>query len=934
VRVRSLVILVAIAAVCLFPAAALAEFGFEPGGTGFAISSEDEDATPTTQAGAHPYRFTADIRFSTAGGGSDGDLRDLTVALPPGFLVNPGVVSDCTTVRFATPRNSPNEDSESGEDCPNAAQVGVIGATVAGETRNFGLFSLTPAPGHLAAFGTSPFGVPLIFTLDQREHDYGLDLRLHGVPQRFDLHGLKLELWGTPWEPVHSEQRGDCLNEQSGASWGKCPVLDVIEMPKDQIKSYLTMPTTPCGSALPFSAQAVSWQSKTSSAAATTPALTACSKALATIKAQLMTEAAAARTGLALDVFVNDGGGMTNPNGIARPPIKTVRLSLPEGLTINPSLAAGLTTCSPAQFGGETASSAEGAGCPNGSKIGTLSVEGAFALEETIRGSVYLAKPYDNPFGSLLAIYLVARSERRGLILKSVGRLDPDERSGRLTVLLDELPRFLYTHLSVTLREGQRSTLVSPPFCGSHLSSLEFNSYVTPTSFSRQTSAFLITRGDGVPCPGGGAQPFSPGLLAGSLSPTPAAYSPFYLRMTRTDAEQEITSYSATLPPGVLARLAGIPDCPDAAIAAARAGSAAAELAAPSCPAASRIGTTLAGYGVGGVLAWARGDLYLAGPYQGAPLSVVAVNPALIGPFDLGVVTVRSAIRIDPRTAQVQIDSAGSDPIPHILKGLPLHLRDIRVSVDRPDFTTTPTSCDPMQVASRLTGAGADLFSAADDASAVSVQRYQLLGCGRLGFRPRFRIRLAGGTPRFPALRAELKTAPGQANLGAVSVTMPATQFLAQSHLGEVCTRVQFDRDACPPDSVYGTARVFTPLLDQPLEGPVYLRSANPLPDLVFVLEGRGGIRIDVAGDIDTVHGGLRAKFAGLPDAPISRFVLSMAGAEKGLLESAGGACRTRQFAHARLIAQSNLGEALTPRVRQKCRKTRKKSRTGQKGRR
>lgn len=893
----------------------------------FTASAANADKTTTTQAGAHPHALSFDLELDP---GSDGALRELRLSLPPGLLINPSgsVATECSAAGFATPRNSPFEASQSGESCPNAAQLGTVAVEVGGSTRHFGLFNLVAPQGVVAAFGASPFGTPLIFTVRLREEDYGLDILLGELPQSFDLRRLELELWGTPWlggpgAASHDQARGNCLNEQTGGSWGECKVFGAAPAPPSTIKSLLTMPTTPCGSPLAHAAKARSWQGAEATATASTPALVKCNKALSVPAVQLMTDAAASRTGLAFNLAVNDGGGITNPGGIARPAIKKAVIALPEGLTINPSLAAGLGTCAPAEFARETATSPEGSGCPNSSKIGTVGVEGVLGLPEPLLGAVYLARPHENPFGSLIGVYIVARSERRGLIVRSFGELRPDPASGRLTATFDELPRLLYTHFSLTLREGQRSTLVSPPTCGAYPTQVEMASYAEPTVFTRTSSTFFINRGNAGACPGGGLQPFAPGLLAGSLNPSPATYTPFHLRMTRTDAEQEITSYSATLPPGLLGRLAGIPDCPEAAIAAARSRSGAAELAAPSCPAASQIGHTLAGYGVGGVLAWAPGNLFLAGPYRGAPLSVVAIDSALIGPFDLGVVVVRSAIRIDPRTAQVSIDSAGSDPIPHMLAGIPLHLRDIRVFVDRPGFTVTPTSCDPSQVVSRLTGAGANLGSAADDPAAETAQRYQLLGCGPLRFRPKLKLRLAGGTPRYPGLRAELRARPGEANLATVAVTMPATQFLAQSHLRDLCTRPQFEADRCPPDSVYGRARVFTPLLEEPLEGPVYLRTANPLPDLVFALRGRGGIRIDVVGDIDTVHGGLRTTFTGLPDAPLEKFVLNLAGAGKGLLETQQGACRTKQFAHARLIGHNNLGEALVPRVKQQCAKRR-----------
>jgi hypothetical protein len=920
--------LAAIAFLHAAPSEAAAEFGFLAGSSGFQVTAEKSDGTDATLAGSHPYALRAEFSFETEGGASAGDLRDLGLELPPGFLVNPTAVTECSAAAFHTPRTSPYEASDSGESCPNSSQVGTAALNVGGTVRHFGIFNLVPPFGAPAALGLAPFGTPIELVARVREADAGMTLALSDLPQSFDLQDLELTVWGTPWQSSHDAERGNCLDEETGGSHGACFSLGNVPAPESLIKSYLTLPTTPCGASFEYRARAGSWQGGAETATATTPPLTVCRTSLSTAKVQLMTEAAAARTGLAFNLDVNDGGGILNPGGIARPAIKKTIVSLPEGLTINPSLGAGLTACEEAAFARESATSAPGSGCPNGSKIGTVTVDGALGLAEPLTGSVYVATPHRNPFGTLLAVYMVARSPRRGLIVKSSGKIEPDPRTGRLLVSFDQLPRLLYTHFGLTLREGQRSVLLSPPLCGTYPTDLALSSWATPDSFRNESTAFAIRQGEGGgACPAGGLSPFHPSLLAGSINPAAGAYSPFYLRMTRTDSEQEITSYSATFPPGLLAKIADIPDCPEAAIAAAKTRSGAEEQAGPSCPAASQIGRTMAGYGVGGVLAWAPGNLYLAGPYRGAPLSVVAVDAAVIGPFDLGTVVVRSAIRIDPRTAQARIDSAGSDPIPHILGGIPLHLRDVRVYVERPQFTLNPTSCDPTEVSSRLTGAGSDLFNAADDSEATSTQRFQVLGCSALGFKPRLSLRLLGSTKHggYPGLRATYRPRANGANLRAVAAILPPALFLAQEHLDTICTRVQFAASNCPRGSVYGYAKARTPLLGEPLEGPVYLRSSpNPVPDLVAALRGRG-IEIEVVGRIDTANGGIRATFERLPDAPVSSFVMTLRGGKRSLLQNAEAVCRRPPRANARFIAQSNDTAVLRPKVAAKCKKGKRK---------
>jgi hypothetical protein len=928
--VKGRLLALALVAWSLAAPASAGAFGFES----FSASAVNSGGAPETQAGGHPYALHLDLAFD----GSGGNPRDVTIHTPPGFLVNPTAVPECLASAFATPRGETAHEhpSASRENCPNPTQVGTIAVDVGGITRSFGLFNLSAPYGAAAAFGASPPGGQLLFAVHLREADAGADLSLQAVPASLDLRSLQLTIWGTPQDAVHDGQRGDCLNEaEPSAPFSTCGVLggeggSAIHQAPSLIKSYLTLPTTPCGSALPVTAEASSWKGQSAGASSALGPLSACNTDLTIASVKLMTAEAAARTGLEFHLHVNDGGGILNPGGIARPAISHAVLSLPEGLTINPSLAAGLGSCSEADFARESAQSEPGAGCPNSSKIGDVTVSEPLGLPEEMKGSLYLATPHANPYDALLGAYLVVRNARRGLAVKSVGEISPDAR-GRLTATFDQLPRLLYEDFTLTLREGNRSALLSPQSCGTYTADLAISSWAAPAALRHESSAFFITGA----CPSGGELPFAPGLIAGSLSPSPATYTPFYLRMTRTDPEQEITSYSASFPPGLLAKIAGVGECSDAAIAAASSRSGADELASPSCPEDSKVGHTMAGYGVGGTLAWAPGNLYLAGPWHDEPLSVVAIDAAKIGPFDLGVVVVRTAVHVDAQHAQASIDAAGSDPIPHIIDGIPLHVRDIRVYVDRPDFTNTPTSCDPLQVSSTLTGAGNDPFASGDESSATSTQRYQLLGCRALGFGPRFTLRLRGGTRRssYPALRAEVRPRPGQVNIKAASVKLPPSLFLAQEHLHDVCTRAQFSSAGgngagCPPKSVYGHVRAWTPLLSDPLEGPVFIRSSDhPVPDLVAVLSGHN-LNVVLEGRIDSVKGGLRGSFGGLPDAPLTKFVMNLPGGKKGLISVAEGLCgghRNRNRANSRWVAQDNATRVLAPKVQVKCRRAHRK---------
>jgi hypothetical protein len=964
----------------LVPPSAHAAFGLLPGDSGFAVTATEPDDPAVvvggsasggidTLAGSHPYALSTTIGFNPGPEFpgepgvpySDGDVRNLRLDLSPGVVENPEVVASCSTERFNTPRQSPFQESLSGESCPDDSQIGLVtvdSSYAGGQTRSFGLFNLTPQPGTGPLIGFNPYGMPITFnrTIDSSGGVYRLALEARDVPQELNVSGLTMTFWGNPWSSGHDLQRGDCLNEEDPADgFGTAAVLEPegrirpvppkpgpystyvagtcsVGDPFDDATSpraYLTLPTV-CEGPLSFELTATSWQGG--------PAVTRTSvghdgsgplplqgcdiKSFRTAAAvQPLTDRTSTSAGLNFDLDVDQSGLLNNVSnkgrlrpGVQAPSqVKRAVVTLPEGVTVNPSVAAGLGVCTPNQYAVETAASAPGAGCPNASKIGEVSVDTPL-FEAPLTGGLFLAQPYRNPFNSLLALYLVAKLPQSGVLIKLPAEITPDPLSGRLTATFEDLPQLPYTHFRAHFREGQRSLMATPASCGDYRGGLDLVPWIDQ-SLTVHDDFFLTFKAGigGGPCPAG-PTPFTPTAPAGDLNRTAGAYSPFYLRPTRSDGEQEFTSYSAKLPPGLLGRIAGIPFCPDAALEAAKLKTGLEEEQSPSCPAASSIGHTIADYGLGSTLTHAPGGLYLAGPYHGDPLSIVAVDSATVGPFDLGVIVVRSAIDIDPRTSQVTIDSAGSDPIPHIIKGIPLHLRNIRVYISRAGFTLNPTSCAQFSIESVLTGSGARFSDPSDDVAALASTPFQVSDCSSLGFRPKLALRLRGGTKRgkYPALTATVTPRPGDANIARTSVALPPSEFLAQEHIKTICTQVQFTARRCPPSSVYGHARAITPLLDEPLEGPVYLRaSRTEVPDLVADITGRG-IRIEVVGRIDSVRGGMRATYEVLPDAPVSKFSLTLLGGKRGLLVNSDSACGAAR-ATARIVGQNNLGAILHP---------------------
>jgi hypothetical protein len=912
----------------------VAALEFLPGSEGFDANFYVGEDVRATGAGTHPVAMTFHVDFEVSGGSEDG-LKDLSVEMPPGLIENPTATHQiyCQSKEFNAPRSeTPWEASQSGESCRDDTQIGTVTVRSAiHATRTFGLFNLAPGKGEPAELGANPYGDPIVFvpSLRQAEGEYGTTLKTKGtVPQALHVSGLTVTIWGVPWSVIHNAQRGDCLNEaEPSFGWAKCSVGRPATQ-ETSPRAYLTLPTS-CEEPMEFRATADSWQGGAAEPRATPgkASLTECDKLEFAPQAiaQMSDPKASSPSGYAFHITAEESG-INDPLGRAPTPVRKAVVTLPRGVTINPSVGAGLGVCSLAQYEkGETPTSPFGAGCPTTSWLGDFRVFSPI-VSGAVEGSIFLAAPYANPFGSLLAIYLVAKSTERGVLVKVAGELRPDPDTGSLTAVFDKLPQLPYSDLEIHFREGQRSPLATPASCGPVSTEVDFSPWRDPNLVVHRSLPDTISTGaGGTPCPAGLA-PFAPHAVGGMLNSRAGAYTPFYLHLTRKVTEQEIVSYSAQFPPGLLADIGGIPYCPDADIEAARTRSGVAERDHPSCPAASLIGHTYSGYGVGSALAYAPGNLYLAGPYRGSSFSVVAIDSALVGPFDLGVVIVRSAVRIDPTTTQASIDATGTDQIPHIVDGIPIHLRDVRAYIDRSHFTVNPTSCERFSVASAMNGAGERFEDASDDTLAAPTFPFQAFDCGSLGFKPRISLTMKGSPRhgRYDSLRVVVRPRPGDANIASSQVTLPPSLFLDQSHIRTICTQRQFAAKACPPGSVYGHVRAFTPLLDEPMEGPAYLRSSShTLPDLVFALRGHG-VEVDVAGRIDSFKGGIRGSFPVIPDAPVSKFVLTLDSGKRGVLVNAENLCARPQLARATFIGHANRGWRLRPELGGECKAKKK----------
>jgi hypothetical protein len=910
----------------------------EPVGSGFEefkASPLGPDGQPFTLAGGHPEQLAVNFAINTKAtppgtkafyAPAGGDIKDIAVALPAGLVGNPTAVPECTLEQFRTIHSVKVPGSAYPvNDCPPGSAVGlaiVQQIEGAGGILPVPIYNLTPPKGVAAQLGFEVATAPFYINAQVRTGgDYGITTVSPNLTESKRVTAFQAILWGTPADPSHDPIRGSCLVGVGVGfpfSFASCPAG------LQEVKPFLRMPTS-CGGLLTTTMSFNTWLHNDlfSSAGWPAPAATGCNSVPfdPSLQARPTTTVADAPTGLEAHLHIPQE--VEGPQAQGQADLRQAEVRLPAGIAINPSGANGLGACDPEQIDLDGSAPAT---CPEDSRIGTVEVATPL-LDHPLEGSIYVATPDQNPFGSLLAIYLAIDDTTSGVVIKLAGQVAADPQTGQLTTTFAENPQLPFEDFELKFFSGPRAALRTPAVCGSYTTTYTLTPWSAPEAAPVSGSdSYAIDR-----APGGGAcasqadtLPGTPAFTAGTMAPIARAHSPFVLHLSREDGTKELSSLKVSLPPGLLGKLAGIPYCSEVALAAAAAKSGRQEAAEPSCPEASRVGTVAVAAGAGPAPYNTKGIAYLAGPYKGAPLSIAIVTPATAGPYDLGTVVVRSSLAVDPETAKI---TATSDPIPRILQGIPLDVRSIDLRLDRPSFTLNPTSCDPMAI----TGQAGLVPSGA---AALSVP-FQVGECGALGFKPKLAMQLKGGTKRssYPALTATLTMPEGGANIARASVSLPHSEFLAQAHIRTICTRVQFAAAACPPGSVYGTARAYSPLLDSPLEGPVYLRSSsNPLPDMVADL--RGQIHVALVGRIDSHKGGIRTTFETVPDAPVSKFVLSMQGGKKGLLENSRNICGRPYRARAAFTAQNGKAATLKPVMKAKCpKKAGKKKQSRKRGR-
>jgi hypothetical protein len=835
------------------------------------------------QAGAHPD-FTTRFAISETAEDPWESPRDIVFKLPPGLIADPSAMPECPISKLYTVGTVWGL-------CPSESQVGTIRLRLAlqqneaGSTFTRAIYNLTPPSDAPALFGFVVEGVVVFIVPKVDPRDYSISAGSYVSGQGLELKEARVTFWGVPADPIHDPERSH------GASEG------TPEPTTAPLRPFMINPTSCSDASAVFTAEIASWLNPGVFDTATIDKDEAgnpinfegCSNVpfRPVMHANPSSREASAPAGLDINIEVPQSN---SPYGVASSSLRAVKLTFPKGMSLSASAATGLGACSLAQIG---LGSNNPPSCPDSSKIGDTTLRTPLLAGE-FGGKLYLAKQDENPFGSRFAMYLVIQGP--GFYIKLPGKIEIDPVTGQVSTTFDNAPQFPFSELHMIVKSGARAPLVLPSICGTYTTTATLTPW-SGTAPVTTDSNFTLDQGCAK------SSQFSPSLKAGPTDPTAGGYSPFVFRVDRPEGQQNLSRIQATLPEGMLAKLAGVPLC--------------AEAQAPTgaCPLASRVGsaTVAAGEGANPLYVPEPGKaptaVYLAGPYKSAPYSLVVKVPAEAGPFDLGTVAVRNGLSVDPTTTQATVSS---DPLPQILEGIPITYRTVHVDIDRRDFTVNPTSCAPKRVDSQLTSA--------QGMTASPSARLQVTNCAALGFSPRLSLKTIGGTERgsYPKLRAVLNARKGEANIGRVAVTLPHSEFLAQQHIKTICTRVQFAAEACPKGSIYGYATATTPLLDQPLGGPVYLRSSShPLPDLVAAL--RGPLDVNLVGRIDSVNGGIRTTFDAVPDAPVSKFVLSMLGGKKGLLVNSRNLCAGANRAKVLIDGQNGKAADQGPAVGNSC---------------
>ncbi len=864
----------------------------------YELTPSNENGSPDTQAGSHPFELTTTFNFNTEidnGGSFPGPTpvglgKDLHFELPPGLVGNPQVIPQCTIKQFSVSEHYANY-------CPADTAIGVAEVIVGlgGRTiYSVPVFNLPPSAGEPARFGFKVAFVDVFLDTSLRTGgDYGVTVDVRNISQAVAFYGSRVTFWGVPGDPRHDQSRGwSCLSAEVGGEVGLPPCGTPEQLSQT---AFLTLPTS-CEGLLESKVLADSWEQPKQSVSGQAVLRDGAGRGLSldgcnrlnfdpTISVAPDGQAASTPTGLSIGFHIPQQETL-NPEGLAQAHLRNTTVALPVGVQLSPAAADGLLACPLEAVGLQNAAQAA---CPEASKVGVVEIKSPL-LPNAITGAVYLAAQDENPFGSLVALYIVAQDPVSGVLVKLAGRVTPDPITGQLVATFENTPEVPFEDLRLSFFGSARAPLTTPPLCGTYTTETSLapwsgNAPATPSS------TFEIDSGpNGAPC--ASPQLFTPGFEAGTTNIQAGAFTQFELTMSRPDADQALSRVEMQMPPGLLGTLSTVKLCPEP------------QASQGTCGEDSLIGHTIVSAGLGNdPYTVTGGKVFITGPYKGAPFGLSIVNPAKAGPFDLGTVIVRAQIRVDPHDAHLTVVS---DPLPTILEGIPLQLQHVQVAVERPGgFTFNATNCNPMQITGTL--------SSTEGVAASVGTRYQVTNCATLAFHPKFAVSTLGKVSRANGASLHVKltypTGPYDANIAKVKVELPKRLPSRLTTLQKACLAATFEANpaACPAASLVGRATATTPVLPVPLTGPAYFVShgGEAFPSLVVVLQGYG-VTVDLVGSTFISKKGITSStFKTVPDVPVGSFELTLPQGPYSALAANGDLCKSSLTMPTEFIAQN-----------------------------
>ncbi len=886
--------------------AAATPFGVEQ----YELTAENAHGLPETQAGSHPFQLTSTLVLNQAAEVKDppAAVKDLRFNLPPGLIGNPTPFPQCSTEKFTT-TVEPFHNL-----CPDNTAVGVASVTLTYPMGRFPiatfdvpLFALVPSVGEPARFGFFVAGVPVYLDTSVRTgSDYGVTVTVPNITELTGLMSSRVTFWGVPGDPRHDPVRGwNCV--EPGVPTGAPPCTPTQQ---ETPPPLLTLPTA-CTGPVHTNVEADSWEQAGDflppveytfkDNLGRPAAMDGCNQVpfSPSVKVTPDGQAGSTPTGLTVDEHVPQESSL-NPTGLGEADVKGLSVTLPEGVALNPSAADGLQACSQEQIALESNAAPT---CPEAAKVATVKIKTPL-LPNPLEGAAYLATQDANPFGSLVALYIYAEDPISGVRAKAAGEVLENPVTGQLTAHFERdplfandaryagepeaqfLPEVPFEDIELHFFGGDRAPLATPAACGSYTTTGTFTPWSeNPTAES--SSQFQIASGpNGKPC--ASPLPFSPSLTAGTTSIQAGGFTPFTMTMGREDGSQNLQSIQLRMPPGVSGTLSTVKLCGEE------------QANAGTCGPESLIGHTIVSVGVGGdPFTVTGGQVFITGPYKGAPFGLSIVNPAKAGPFDLGKIVVRAKIDVDPTTAVLTITSDNEGPykIPSIIDGIPLQIKHVNVTIDRNDFTFNPTNCDPLAITGTLR-------STEGAAEALSVP-FQATNCAVLAFKPKLTASTSGKTSRANGASLTVKlgypAGPYDANIARVKVELPKAMPSRLTTLQKACAAAVFEANPadCPPASIIGHAIATTPVLPVPLSGPAYFVShgGEAFPSLIVVLQGYG-VTVHLVGSTYISKQGITSStFKTVPDVPVGTFELTLPQGPYSALTANTSLCKSKSLA-------------------------------------